>query len=537
LADWGAIPAGHMLWLMALVAGVDSSTQSTKVVIVDSETGVLAGSGTARHSVTGSGGARESEPACWEDALVGALGEALALSKQKASRERRSAKVAAISIGAQQHGLVVLDSNGRPVRPAVLWNDTRSHKEAAEVVARLGGPAECAKKVGSVLTPSFTVTKWVWLRKHEPAAAAAARGVCLPHDYLTSLLTGRLPGNSSLVGALRSATSAAAGSRRGARSTTGLGGWLVTDRSDASGTGWWEPNGESYGEDILALPEVGLDAGMLPRVLGPGEAAGEVPAALAERLGLDPATVVGPGAGDNAAAGLALGLQPGEAALSLGTSGTVFAVTGRPCADPEGVVAGFASADGKYLPLVCTLNAALAIDRVASWLRLRRDDVAPSGEVVFLPWLDGERTPNLPRASGALAGLRHATDLRSVLQAAYEGAAASLLVGLERVDAWAPLSPEAPLLLVGGGARSPVWREAVKRLSGRGIVVPKARELVALGAAVQAAAIVEECTPAEVAERWHTRRGDEEGALDKDEETLGRIHAWASLVGCWSSGA
>jgi xylulokinase len=275
---------------------------------------------------------------------------------------------------------------------------------------------------------------------------------------------------------------------------------------------------------------------MLPRVLGPEERAGEVPASIAARFGLAPGAVVGPGAGDNAAAGLALGLQPGEAALSLGTSGTVFVVAERPSADPEGVVAGFASADGGYLPLVCTLNATVAVDRVAAWLGLGRDDVAPSGEVVFLPWLDGERTPNLPGASGTLSGLRHDTDLRSVLQAAYEGAAATLLAGLERIETWAPLAQGAPLLLVGGGARGPVWREAVRRLSGRAVVVPEASELVALGAAVQAAAVLEGRRPREVTSRWGTRRGSEEGALPKDVEKLGRIQAWGSLVGSWAAG-
>jgi xylulokinase len=511
---------GERLWIrlqlvssqpMTLVAGVDSSTQSTKVVIVDSRSGALVGSGSAQHVVSGAGGARESDPACWEEALVEAFGRAVASLPAPG-------RISAISVAAQQHGLVVLGPDGLPLRPALLWNDTRAGKQAADLVAALGGRAECAKKVGSVLTPAFTAAKWAWLRSAEPAVTDQARAVCLPHDYLTGLLTGALPGRNG----------GAVGAKFVSR--------LCTDRSDVSGTGWWEPEGECYSEDIMALPEVGLDTGMLPSVLGPSEAAGEVPTAVAERLGVSSGALVGPGAGDNAGAGLALGLRPGEAALSLGTSGTVFVVADRPSADPEGVVAGFASADGKYLPLVCTLNATLAVDKAAAWLGLGRDDVAPSGEVVFLPWLDGERTPNLPGASGALVGLRHETDPRSILQAAYEGAAATLLAGLDRVRDWAPLKEESPLLLVGGGAQGAIWREVVRRLAGRAVLVPAARELVALGAAVQAASVLEGTGPAEMADRWGTRQGQREEALARDEAKFQRILAWSSVMATWATG-
>jgi xylulokinase len=511
-----------------LVAGVDSSTQSTKVVIVDAETGELVGSGTSPHVVTGSGGARESDPACWEGALASALAEALSSASAggAGTRQVSPGDVAAISVGAQQHGLVVLDDGGRPVRPAVLWNDTRAVQEAADLVAKLGGPVQCARTVGSVLTPAFTAAKWAWLRRLEPASAHEARGLCLPHDYLTGLLTGVLPRSNGPSGSFsdRAARGGGASERSG----------LVTDRSDVSGTGWWSPVGERYEESVLA--HLGISSEMLPRVLGHGEPAGEVPTPAAEWSGLSAGTVVGPGAGDNAAAALALGLEAGEAAVSLGTSGTVFVVAPSPSADPEGVVAGFASASGAYLPLVCTLNATVAVDRVAGWLGLSRDDVVPSGEVVFLPWLDGERTPNLPGASGILAGLRHDTDLRSVLQAAYEGAVAALLAGLERIESWATLREGAPLLLVGGGARSAVWRETLRRLSGRGVVVPEAGELVALGAAVQAAAVLEGVSPLEIAKRWHTRRGREEEALPRDSEKLGRILGWADAISPWAVG-
>ncbi len=471
---------------MPLVAGVDSSTQSTKVVIVDADEGAVVATASAPHEVSGRGGARESDPAQWIEALRGAL-----------EQTGRAGEVAAISIAAQQHGLVTLGRAGEVLRPAVLWNDTRSAPEAAALVEALGGPDACARRVGSVLTASFTVTSWAWLRRHEPDLARATARVCLPHDYLSAQLTGAEP---------------------------------VTDRSDASGTGWFSPGREAYDEAVLALPEVGLELEQLPAVRGPAEPAGTVGTAAAERFGLPAGAVVGPGAGDNAAAALSLALAPGEAVLSLGTSGTAFSVAERPAADTTGIVAGFASADGRHLPLACTLNATLAVDRVAALLHLEREDVLPAGELVFLPWFDGERTPNLPLAAGALSGLRHDSDPRSVLQAAYEGAAGTLVAALERLDRWAPPDPAAPLLLVGGGARGAVWQTVIGRLTGRALLVPEAGELVALGAAVQAAAVLAGREPAAVAASWPTRQGALIEPRPREEALVERLRVWTDAI-------
>jgi xylulokinase len=471
---------------MSLVAGVDSSTQSTKVVIVDAAEGRVVATGSAPHAVSGHGGARESDPGAWSEALRLAL-----------AQTGRAGEVAAIAIAAQQHGLVVLGRRGEVLRPAVLWNDTRSAGEAAALVEALGGPDACARRVGSVLTASFTVTSWAWLRRHEPDIAAAAARVCLPHDYLSAELTGAEP---------------------------------VTDRSDASGTGWFSPEREAYDGGVLGLSEVGLELDQLPAVRGPGEPAGTVSASAAERFGLPVGALVGPGAGDNAGAALSLALAPGEAALSLGTSGTVFSVAEEPAADGTGIVAGFASADGRHLPLACTLNATLAVDRVAALFGLQREDVAPAGELVFVPWFDGERTPNLPLASGALSGLRHDTDPRAVLQAAYEGAAGTLVAALERLSHWAPPDAAAPLLLVGGGARGAVWQAVIGRLTGRALLVPEAGELVALGAAVQAAAVLEGRPPAAVADGWPTRQGTLIEPCARDEALIERLRVWTGAI-------
>ncbi|MGW2210833.1 xylulokinase [Streptomyces sp. NPDC001781] len=456
-----------------LVVGVDTSTQSTKALVVDASTGQVVASGQAAHTVS-SGAGRESDPRQWWDALCEALRQCGGVAHE----------AAAVSIGGQQHGLVTLDAHGEPVRPALLWNDVRSAPQARRLVEELGGPDAWAERTGSVPGASFTVTKWAWLAEHEPDAVRATRAVRLPHDYLTERLTG-------------------------------LG---TTDRGDVSGTGWWASATKAYDDEILA--HVGLDPTLLPRVVRPGEVAGTV--RDGHDLPFSKGTLVAPGTGDNAAAALGLGLRPGTPVLSLGTSGTVYAVSERRPTDPTGTVAGFADARGDWLPLACTLNCTLAVDRVASLLGVDREAVEPGTSVTLLPYLDGERTPDLPHAGGLLHGLRHDTTAGQVLQAAYDGAVHSLLGALDLVldeDA----DRTSPLLLIGGGARGTAWQETVRRLSGRPVQIPEARELVALGAAAQAAGLLTGEDPAAVARRWNTTEGRLLDAVERDEEALNRI--------------
>ncbi|GAA2242924.1 xylulokinase [Streptomyces indiaensis] len=456
-----------------LVVGVDSSTQSTKALVVDASTGRVVASGQAPHPVS-SGAGRESDPRAWWDALCEALRQC-----GEAAHE-----AAAVSVGGQQHGLVTLDGRGEPVRPALLWNDVRSAPQARRLTEELGGAKVWAERTGSVPAASFTVTKWAWLTEHEPEAVRATTAVRLPHDYLTERLTGQ----------------------------------GTTDRGDASGTGWWASRTESYDEAILA--HVGLDPALLPRVVRPGEIAGTV--RDSHDLPFSKGTLVAPGTGDNAAAAMGLGVRPGVPVMSLGTSGTVYAVSRRRPADPSGTVAGFADAHGDWLPLACTLNCTLAVDRVAALLGLDREAVEPGAAVTLLPYLDGERTPNLPNASGLLHGLRHDTTAGQLLQAAYDGAVHSLLGALDLVldeDA----DPSEPLLLIGGGARGAAWQQTVRRLSGRPVQVPEAAELVALGTAAQAAGLLTGEDPAAVARRWNTAAGPVLDAVQRDEETLSRI--------------
>jgi xylulokinase len=462
--------------MRTLVAGVDCSTQSTKVVVVDAGTGEVLGLGRADHTVEGSGGVRETHPEVWWRAFLSAL-----------RQTKLAGEVAAISVAGQQHGLVCLDASGAPLRPAMLWNDTRAASDAAELVEAFGGSSRWAARIGVVPVASFTASKWAWLRRREPEVAKRTAAIRLPHDFLTERLCGQ----------------------------------GVTDRGDASGTAWWSTETETYSAEVLALQDLGLPPELLPRVLGAIERAGVVTAAAAAESGLPVGVPVGPGTGDNMAAALGLGLRSGVPVLSLGTSGTVYMVSETRTTDPTGDVAGFADATGRFLPLACTLNCTLAIDRVASLLGLDREDVLPSAGAVVLPYFDGERTPNLPDSSAAFFGVRHSTDPRAILMAAYEGAIVGLLDALDAIDACSSgVDTEAPLMLIGGGARGETWQKVAQRLSGKQILVPKVEEVVSMGAAVQAAAVLSQEAPQEVAARWGTSGGKLLPAVPRDMETI-----------------
>jgi len=434
---------------MPLVAGVDSSTQSTKVQIRDLHTGRIVAEASAPHPPT-TPPRSEQDPEVWWQALKQALSQV----------SEFLGDVVSISVAAQQHGLVVLDSDCRVIRPAKLWNDTESAAEASALTERLGADG-WARACGSVPVPAFTITKLAWLAAHEPESFSRVARIMLPHDYLTWRLTDS----------------------------------FVTDRGDASGTGWWDPTTESYRPELLRLiaeREDWLD--LLPHVLGPTEAAGEITAGEAAVTGLRPETLVGPGTGDNMAAALGLGLRPGDAVISLGTSGTVYAVSSTPAVDPTGAVAGFADASGLFLPLVCTLNATKVTDAVGRWLGLDQDALAAdalsaapgSGGVTLLPYLDGERTPNLPDATGLWSGLRTSTTRSDLARSAHEGVVRSLLDGLEALRSTGAKA-DRRLFMIGGGAKSAAYRQITADMHGAPIVVPTTSETVAAGACVQAA--------------------------------------------------
>jgi len=432
---------------VTLVAGVDSSTQSCKVVIVDADSGAVIRTGRASHPE-----GTEVDPELWWDALLEAVSAAGGLDD-----------VSAISIAGQQHGMVCLDGHGAVVRPALLWNDTRSAPAARDLVDELGADF-WAKAVGTVPVASFTATKLRWLRDAEPQNAARTAAVALPHDYLTWRLLGFGPHNPDLAA-------------------------LVTDRSDASGTGYWSPFEGAYRPDLLerALGSVAV----VPRVLRPEESAGSTGSRVE---GIPAGIIVGAGAGDNAGAALGLGAGRGDAVVSIGTSGTVFAVADRPTADPSGTIAGFADASGLFLPLVATLNAARVMNAAGRLLDLDLEQVATlalsadagSAGIVMLPYLEGERTPNLPDARGSVLGLTLANSTAANLaRAMVEGMLCGLADGLDAITGHGLIVER--VLMIGGGANSRAVQQIAPQIFGVPVTIPAAGEYVAVGAARQAA--------------------------------------------------
>lgn len=426
---------------MALVAGIDSSTQSCKVLIVDADTGRVVRSGRAAHP-----DGTEVDPAAWWTALETAVEQAGGL-----------ADVDAVAVGGQQHGLVALDADGSPVRDALLWNDTRSAQAALDLIAEYGGPERWATDTGSVPVASYTVTKLRWVAEHEPELAARIAAVALPHDWLTW----KMAGASSLDA-------------------------LATDRSDASGTGYWSPARGEYLPELVQLALGHLPT--LPTVHGPAELVGQV--------GVPGwgSALLGPGAGDNAGAALGLGLVAGDAAVSVGTSGVVSVISEVATADATGLVSGFADATGRFLPLACTLNAARVLDAACRMLGVDHDRLgelarqAPPGAdgLVCIPYLEGERTPNKPDSTGALHGLTLTSSTPAhVARAAYEGVLCSLADALDFVRATGAQVDR--LDLIGGAAQSATLQLLAPSVLGMDVTVPAAGEYVAEGAARQAA--------------------------------------------------
>ena len=388
--------------------------------------------------------------------------------------------VRALSVAAQQHGMVALGADDVVLRPAKLWNDTESAPQATELVERLGAAA-WAQRCGSVPVAAFTIAKLAWLARHEPQVHERVRRVLLPHDWLTFQLTGS----------------------------------VVTDRGDASGTGYWSAQ-DGWQADLLDL--VGLDTSVCPDVLGPLQAAGRWHGA-----------VVGPGTGDNMAAALGLGLTPGDVVVSIGTSGVISAVSATPTADATGAVAGFADATGRFLPLVCTSNAAKVTDAVARLLGVTPQDLSDLALVapvqgpgpVLVPYFDGERTPNRPDATGTIVGLRSDVTREQLARAAFEGVVCGLVDALDALTAAGVPTTSGRLLVVGGGARAAAYPRILASLTGREVTVIDESDQVAAGACVQAAAVDTGASPIEIAQRWGRGRGRIVGPDPKvDAETV-----------------
>ena len=422
-----------------LIAGVDSSTQSVKIVIRAADTGELVREGRAPHP-----DGTEVDPIHWKNALDSAIAQAGGLDD-----------IAAISVGGQQHGMVALDESGEVIRPALLWNDTRSAAQAESLNSEMGGNQAIADAVGSVLVASFTASKVRWMAENEKKNADRVHSIALPHDWLSWQLQGGKDFSK-----------------------------LFTDRSDASGTGYFDPKSSTYHRDVLAKALLSDREVYLPTIIAPSTFGGTTTTGIP----------IAPGAGDNAGAALGVQAEPGDVVISLGTSGTAFAVSTTSTHDSSGAVAGFADASGRFLPLVCTLNAARIFDAATTILGKTHDEVGalalssvPGAHgLTLLPYFEGERTPNRPSATGVFSGMNIAnSNPADIARAMIEG----MLSGLaDAVAALEDLGVDIKrVLIIGGAAKNPAVGQIASALFGRPVLIPPAGEYVADGAAKQAA--------------------------------------------------
>lgn len=491
---------------MPIVVGVDSSTQSCKIELRDAQSGMLLGFGSAAHSPA-HGPCSEQNPASWWKAFE----LALSLAIDHAGCQR--CDIAAISVAAQCHGLVPLDAQSEVIRPAKLWNDTQSAPQALVLREKIG-IENWIQEVGSLPTAAFTISKIAWLAENEPQNFKKLNRICLPHDWLTLRLCGR----------------------------------HVTDRSDASGTGYWNSVKNSYNLDFLRVIDANRDwEPMLPHVLGPNEAAGLILKDVAKHLGLNSTVIVGAGGGDQHLGALGLAVRERDVVYTIATSGVVFTTSSKPIFDLSGTVDGVANCAGGFLPLVCTLNAARVTDWASQILNVDHDGLSqlalsadPSKAPAFATFLDGERKPDRPTASGFLAGITARTTRADIACSAYQGVLLALVRG-ETMMNDAGISTAGRVLITGGGARSAAYCQLLADLTQREVEAADAQdanEASARGAAVQSAAILTGQTVQAVSQAWApqtrvkaTPRRDTAGVREKLLDKYRILTNWTGFDG------
>ncbi|HEX3218741.1 MAG TPA: xylulokinase [Candidatus Limnocylindria bacterium] len=438
--------------------GIDCGTQSTKALLMEADTGRTLAVGRAEHDIVERpDGTREQDPAWWTDATVAAVRQSL--------QDAGPIEVAGISVSGQQHGLVALDAADAPVRPAKLWNDTSTSREAAGLTAAMGGQDAVLAATGNLFLAGYTAPKIAWLREHEPQHYAASRRFCLPHDYLNLWLTGE----------------------------------FATEPGDASGTAYVDARTREYSDTVLAVLDGDRDwRASLPPIRDSLSVIGRLREGTAEKLGLPAGIPVAAGGGDNMCAAIGVGaVVEGPVVVSLGTSGTAFTFHHAPAIDPRGEAAAFCSSTGGWLPLVCTLNCTLATEWIRQLAGLDRDGfeaalrTSPPGArgLSFLPYLAGERTPYAPHAAASFAGLREEHDANDLVRAVTEGVTLGLAYALRAL--WRTGVQPSEITLVGGGSHSNGWAQLCADAFDLPIRREPEPEAAAIGAARQVAHVVD----------------------------------------------
>lgn len=441
--------------MRTLVIGVDSGTQSTKALVVDAVKGTVLGTGSKAYGLIGglAPGAKEQDPATWIDATAKAIRQALKEAKAKRGEVR------ALGVSGQQHGFVPLDKKGRVIRAAKLWCDTTTEEECEQITQRLGGKKAAIKAVGNAILPGFTAPKILWLKNNEAANYQRLATVLLPHDYLNYWLTGR----------------------------------AVMECGDASGTALLDVRKKNWNVSAMGAIDKGLGK-KLPGLIASDEPVGRVQDEVARQLGLSPEVVVSAGGGDNMMGAIGTGnTRPGVITASFGTSGTIYACAGKPVVDPGGEIAAFCDSTNRWLPLLCTMNVTVATELIRRHYGWTHDQfekaarkVAPgSNGLILLPYLEGERTPNVPDGTGVWLGAsQRTTDAGHFARAAMEGVTMGMNYGLRRL-AKLGVKPT-QIRATGGGANSALWRQIMADVFNAEVVTLQVGEGAAYGAALQA---------------------------------------------------
>jgi xylulokinase len=441
--------------MRTLVIGVDSGTQSTKTLVVDTKNGKVLGAASQGYDLIAGlpAGAKEQHPHTWRDATLKTIRAAL---KQAGARP---GEVKAIGVSGQQHGFVPLDSKGEVIRPAKLWCDTSTAAECEEIMASLGGIKATIRAIGNAVLPGFTAPKILWLKKHEPANFARLATILLPHDYLNFWLTGE----------------------------------KVMEYGDASGTALLDVRHRKWSTPLLDAIDQGLER-KLPPLIRSDQPAGRLQASTAKVLGLNTDVVVSAGGGDNMMGAIGTGnTRPGVITASFGTSGTIYACAGRPVVDPKGEIAAFCDSTNQWLPLLCTMNVTVATEMVRDDFGMdhaefeRTAAKAPAGceGLLLLPYLEGERTPNVPDGTGVYFGVNKKTfQAGHFARATMEGVTLGMNYGLRRL-AELGVKPT-QIRATGGGSKSRLWRRIMADVFNAEVVTLKVSEGAAYGAALQA---------------------------------------------------
>ena len=441
--------------MRTLLIGIDSGTQSTKALVMNAADGQVLGAGSQVYDLIPNlpPGAKEQHPHTWRDAAAAAMRSAMRQAKAVA------AEVKAIGVSGQQHGFVPLDTDGEAIRPAKLWCDTSTTAECEEIMAEVGGLKKTIKALGNAVLPGFTASKILWLKKHEPKNFARLATVLLPHDYLNFWLTGE----------------------------------RVMEYGDASGTALLNVRSRRWANFVLDAIDPEL-AGKLPRLISSDEPAGQLQPGTARSLGLNPGVLVSAGGGDNMMGAIGTGnTRPGIVTASFGTSGTIYACADQPVVDPAGEIAAFCDSTNRWLPLLCTMNVTVATEMMRADFGYSHEQfenkaakVPPGANgLLLLPYLEGERTPNVPDGSGVMLGINPRTFTAShYCRAAMEGVTLGMNYGLRRLAELGVNTKQ--IRATGGGAKSKLWRQIMADVFNAEVVTLKVSEGAAYGAALQA---------------------------------------------------